>query len=77
MSSYSYVVHTVNAFRLRGETVASGSSAEEVGRRFLALGYLKVDVAPAAPVNGFPGNVAGVDYLSGDTWSHRPKSVTR
>lgn len=73
--AFQYLVHTVSAFRLTGETTVFAGSAQEVLDLLLAKGYVKVEVAPAAPVNGFRNNVAGVDYLAGDTASHDTRTA--
>lgn len=61
---YYYVVHTVNSFRLTGDTVVTANSAQEVLEHALSMGYVKVDVAPAVPVNGCP---ADLPVKHGDT----------
>ena len=71
---FKFVVYTVSSFRIVGHSEALGNSAAEVGEAFLSRGYVKVEVAPAAPVNGYPNNVAGVDYISGDTFSRDTRS---
>ena len=60
---YAYLVWTVNNRRLVGQFVEYGNSADEIADRVFAKGYRKVEVAPAAPVNGFKG----LPYKSGDT----------
>lgn len=62
--SYAYYVYTVaKGFRLTGHRLEYGTSADEVADRVYAMGYAKVEVAPAAPVNGYHGR----NYKSGDT----------
>lgn len=61
---FAYVVHTVNSFRLAGDTLVYADSAQQVLDHALAMGYVKVDVAPALPVNGFK---AGLPVKHGDT----------
>ena len=65
---FAYVVDTVNSWRLVGHTVVWADSAQQVLEHALSMGYVKVDVAPAAPVNG----CTGLPYKSGDTASHWP-----
>lgn len=62
---FGYLVHTVNAWRVTGQTFVWANSAQEVLDHAVAMGYAKVDVAPAAPVNGFPNT----PHQSGDTAS--------
>lgn len=66
---FAYITYTVNNWRLVGERVVWGNSAQDIAEALVRAGYVKAEVAPAAPVNGFPNNVAGVDYVSGDTFS--------
>jgi len=62
---FAYYVYTVNAgrFALTGHRLEYGTSADEVADRIYAMGYRVVEVAPAAPVNGY----TGYTYKSGDT----------
>ncbi len=60
---FAYDVYTVNNFRLTGNRMEYGTSADEVADRIYAMGYRIVEVAPAAPVNGY----RGINYKSGDT----------
>lgn len=60
---FAYCVYTVNSFRLTSLRLEYGTSADEVADRIYAMGYRVVEVAPAAPVNGYHGH----NYKSGDT----------
>lgn len=60
---YAYLVYTVNSFRLTGQRLVYGNSAAEIADEIFAMGYRVVEVAPAAPVNGFKNH----PYKSGDT----------
>lgn len=61
---FAYYVYTVSApFNLTGHRLEYGVSANEVADRIYAMGYKIVEVAPAAPVNGYTGFI----YKSGDT----------
>ena len=61
---FAYYVYTVTkGFRLTGHRLEYGTSADEVAQRVYDNGYAKVEVAPAAPVNGYYGH----KYKSGDT----------
>lgn len=64
---YAYMVHTVNSFRLAGDSMVYADSAAEVLEHARTMGYLKVDVAPAVPVNGCK---AGLPVKHGDTASY-------
>lgn len=66
---YAYVVHTVNRFRLASDTVVHADSASEVLEHALKMGYVRVDVAPATPVNGV---YAGEPVKAGDTATNYP-----
>lgn len=62
--AFAYYVYTVaKRFNLTGHRLEYGTSAEEVADRIYAMGYRVVEVAPAAPVNGYHGH----NYKSGDT----------
>lgn len=61
--AFAYLVYTVNDRRLTGQTVVWGTSADQVADAMFAKGYRTVEVAPAAPVNGFKD----MPYKSGDT----------
>lgn len=52
---FAYVLYTVNSFRLTGERVVYGASAQEVVDAAIAQGYVKAEAAPASPVNGCEG----------------------
>ena len=66
-TEFLYIVDTVNSWRLRSTTVVTGTDAQMIAEEFIAKGYVAVEVAPAAPVNGFTDAVAGIDYRAGDT----------
>lgn len=62
--TYAYYVYTVaKGFNLTGHRLEYGNSADEVADRIYAMGYRVVEVAPAAPINGY----TGYTYKSGDT----------
>jgi len=60
---FAYYVYTVNPLRLVNHRLEYGASADEVADRVYDLGYRVVEVAPAAPVNGYKG----YNYKNGDT----------
>ena len=72
---FQYQVYTVNSWGIRGVTTDMGESAQDVLAKFRDMGYVKVEVAPAAPVNGYATNVAGVDYMPGDTASYNSRAA--
>lgn len=65
-TGFAYQVYTVSRFGIVGQTTAYGDSALEVAERFVAKGYVKVETAPAVPVNGYP---EGLPVKHGDTAS--------
>lgn len=62
---FAYVVYTVNHWRLVGERVVWGSDAQAIAEALIGQGYVKAEVAPAAPVN----LLGDLPYKSGDTAS--------
>lgn len=50
---YAYLVIAVTSRRMRSESTAYAASAQELAEAYIAMGYVRVDVAPAVPVNGY------------------------
>jgi hypothetical protein len=68
---FAYVVRTVNSFRLVGETLVYADSAREVLQHALTMGFKRIDVAPATPVNGCK---PGLSIKVNDTATSHPNN---